>query len=74
MRKYYPRPHFLPKDAEIPNRDYIFFGYNEGATMHVRFIVNPYNLGYQLLINDLYHIVSVGLYIPFDVASANIWK
>lgn len=35
LRKLYPRPHFLPEDAEIPNTDYTFLGYNEGAVMHV---------------------------------------
>lgn len=35
LRKLYPIPHFLPIDAEIPNTDYIFLGYNEGAVMHV---------------------------------------
>lgn len=35
LREYYPRPHFLPKDAEIPNADYIFLGYSDGALMHV---------------------------------------
>lgn len=39
LRKLYPRPHFLPKDAEIPNIDYTFLGYEEGATMHVRFFL-----------------------------------
>lgn len=36
LRALYPRPHFLPDDAEIPNTDYTFLGYNEGAVMHVR--------------------------------------
>lgn len=35
LRKLYPRPIFLPADSEIPNTDYIFLGYNEGADMHV---------------------------------------
>lgn len=35
LRALYPRPHFLPPDAEIPNTDYTFLGYNEGAVMHV---------------------------------------
>lgn len=35
LRQLYPRPHFLPKDAEIPNTDYIFMGYDQGAVMHV---------------------------------------
>lgn len=35
LRQLYPRPHFLPKDAEIPNTDYIFLGYDQGAVMHV---------------------------------------
>lgn len=36
LRKLYPRPHFLPKDAELPNTDYTFLGQGEGAVMHVR--------------------------------------
>ncbi|XP_050300965.1 uncharacterized protein LOC126739359 [Anthonomus grandis grandis] len=38
MRKYYPKPHFLPEDAEIPHKDYVFMGYDDGATMHLDFI------------------------------------
>lgn len=37
LRALYPRPHFLPADAEIPNTDYTFLGYSEGAVMHVSF-------------------------------------
>nr|CAI5869870.1 unnamed protein product [Callosobruchus analis] len=36
MRKHYPKPHFLPEDSENPSTDYIFVGYDEGATLHVR--------------------------------------
>lgn len=35
MRKYYPRPHFLPKEAEHSHLDYVFMGYQQGAVMHV---------------------------------------
>lgn len=35
MKKFYEAPHFLPDDAEIPNSNYIFLGYEEGAQMHV---------------------------------------
>lgn len=35
LRKLYPRPHFLPINAEIANTDYIFMGYDQGAVMHV---------------------------------------
>lgn len=35
LRTLYPIPQFLPEDAEIPNTDYIFMGYDQGATMHV---------------------------------------
>lgn len=35
LRTMYPIPHFLPADAEVPNTDYIFLGYDEGAVMHV---------------------------------------
>lgn len=35
LRKLYPRPHFLPTDAEMPNTDYTFLGNGEGAVMHV---------------------------------------
>lgn len=36
IRKLYPRPHFLPDDAEMPNTDFVFLGYEQGAIMHVR--------------------------------------
>lgn len=35
MSKYYDPPHFLPVDAEIPQTNYIFLGYDQGAIMHV---------------------------------------
>lgn len=35
LRKFYEPPHFLPDDAEIPNTNYIFLGYDQGAAMHV---------------------------------------
>lgn len=35
MRRYYPKPHFLPDDAETPSKEYVFMGYDAGATMHV---------------------------------------
>lgn len=35
LRKLYPKPHFLPDDAEMPNTDFIFLGYEQGAIMHV---------------------------------------
>lgn len=35
LRRLYPIPHFLPADAEVPNTDYIFMGFEQGATMHV---------------------------------------
>lgn len=35
LRKLYPRPHFLPVDAEMPNTDFILMGYEQGAVMHV---------------------------------------
>lgn len=35
LRKLYPKPHFLPDDAEMPNTDFVFLGYEQGATMHV---------------------------------------
>lgn len=35
MKKFYQPPHFLPDDAEIPNTNYIFLGYEKGAVMHV---------------------------------------
>lgn len=38
LRKLYPRPHFLPDDAEMPNTDYIFLGYEQGAFMHLDYI------------------------------------
>lgn len=39
MRKYYPKPHFLPNDCEIPSKEYVFMGYEEGATMHVCYFI-----------------------------------
>ncbi|CAG9770953.1 unnamed protein product [Ceutorhynchus assimilis] len=38
MRKFYPKPHFLPADAEFPHKDYIFMGFDDGATMHLDYI------------------------------------
>lgn len=35
LRKLYPRPHFLPADAEMPNTDFIFLGWEQGAVMNV---------------------------------------
>lgn len=35
LRKLYPKPHFLPDDAEMPNTDFVFLGYEQGAIMHV---------------------------------------
>lgn len=35
LRKLYPRPHFLPVDAEMPHADFILMGYEQGAVMHV---------------------------------------
>lgn len=38
MRKYYSKPNFLPADSEIPHKEYVFMGYDDGATMHLDFI------------------------------------
>lgn len=35
LRKLYPKPHFLPEDSEMPNTDFVFLGYEQGAIMHV---------------------------------------
>lgn len=35
MRRHYPKPHFLPEDCEIPAKEYVFMGYDDGATLHV---------------------------------------
>lgn len=35
MKRFYSAPYFLPDDAEIPNSNYIFVGYEDGAVMHV---------------------------------------
>lgn len=40
LRKLYEFPHFLPADAEIPNTDFIFLGYDQGAIMHVCCVIN----------------------------------
>ncbi|VEN56394.1 unnamed protein product [Callosobruchus maculatus] len=58
MRKHYPKPHFLPEDSENPSTDYIFVGYDGGATLHVRsyfyLFIYRYTLLYFHLILDLY--------------------
>lgn len=46
LRKLYPQPHFLPNDAEMPNTDFVFLGYEQGAIMHVR-IIQIYFLDYK---------------------------
>lgn len=38
MRRYYPKPHFLPDDCEMPSKEYVFMGYGAGATMHLDYI------------------------------------
>ncbi|EAA05078.4 AGAP011086-PA, partial [Anopheles gambiae str. PEST] len=38
LRKLYPKPHFLPDDAEMPNTDFVFLGYEQGAVMHIDYI------------------------------------
>lgn len=43
LRELYPKPHFLPDDAEIPNTDYTFLGYDDGAVMHVIIIYHHYS-------------------------------
>lgn len=35
IRQYYEIPEFLPDDAEFPETENIFFGYEIGAVMHV---------------------------------------
>ncbi|XP_018320366.1 uncharacterized protein LOC108733619 [Agrilus planipennis] len=38
MRKYYEIPHFLPEDCELSSKEYVFMGYDAGATLHLDFI------------------------------------
>ncbi|XP_034951453.1 uncharacterized protein [Chelonus insularis] len=38
MKEYYESPNFFPLDAEIPQTNYIFLGYHEGALMHLDYI------------------------------------
>ncbi|XP_001352447.3 uncharacterized protein [Drosophila pseudoobscura] len=38
LRKLYPRPHFLPEDAEMPHTDFILMGYEQGAVMHLEYM------------------------------------
>lgn len=38
LRRLYPIPHFLPDDAEVPNTDYVFMGFDRGAIMHLDYI------------------------------------
>lgn len=64
LRKLYPRPHFLPNDAEIPNTDYIFLGYDQGAVMHVR-MENLCSSLYRAALYKTYFILDFQLdYIP----------
>lgn len=35
IRQYYSYPEFLPEDSELPNSENVFFGYEQGAVMHV---------------------------------------
>lgn len=71
LRQLYPRPHFLPEDAEIPNTDYIFMGYDEGAVMHVCFaIASAFALILNMKKSLLSFFLSVGLYTQTDVAGS----
>lgn len=65
LRQLYPRPHFLPDDAEIPNTDYVFLGYNQGAVMHVRSQLYIY----ESIACNIETISIAGLYSAIDVAS-----
>ncbi|XP_072947479.1 uncharacterized protein [Epargyreus clarus] len=38
VRQYYSIPEFLPEDAEFPETENIFFGYEIGAVMHLDYI------------------------------------
>ncbi|KAF7996579.1 hypothetical protein HCN44_002225 [Aphidius gifuensis] len=38
INQYYETPSFLPLDAEVPQTNYIFMGYEEGASMHLDYI------------------------------------
>ncbi|CAG4947016.1 unnamed protein product [Parnassius apollo] len=38
VRQYYSIPEFLPEDAEFPETENIFFGYEMGAVMHLDYI------------------------------------
>ncbi|XP_015593936.1 uncharacterized protein LOC107267143 [Cephus cinctus] len=38
MKRFYHVPHFLPDDAEIPQTNYVFLGYDQGAVMHLDYI------------------------------------
>lgn len=38
LRTLYGIPHFLPADAEVPNTDYVFMGFERGAIMHLDYI------------------------------------
>ncbi|KAI4493166.1 hypothetical protein M0802_009583 [Mischocyttarus mexicanus] len=38
MKKFYDVPEFLPDDAEVPQINYIFMGYKQGAYMHLDYI------------------------------------
>ncbi|KAK5642381.1 hypothetical protein RI129_008548 [Pyrocoelia pectoralis] len=38
MHKYYPKPHFLPADSEQSGTEFVFMGYDSGATLHVSMV------------------------------------
>lgn len=77
MNKFYNVPHFLPVDAEIPYSNYIFMGYEEGAVMHVSFIVQQLSacggVSQKCVINTYKYVCFpsvAGLHIETHVASS----
>lgn len=76
LRKLYPRPHFLPKDAEIPNTDYSFLGFNEGAVMHVSVIyVNILKMKNSAIAPQILSIMYMCLlHLQLDYISRLMWQ
>lgn len=73
MRSFYPKPHFLPEDCEIPSKEYVFMGYDAGATMHVsNKSTMPITLFYiwNIIKNKDILVLLVGLYKQTNVASS----
>lgn len=65
LRKLYEKPHFLPVDAEMPNTDFVFLGWEQGAVMHVSWSERILLL---LIIKRVFLALPAGLHPAVDVA------